>query len=614
MCGIAAILSFENKSVINKPALEKMTKAINHRGPDDEGFYLNDWVGFGFKRLSILDISYDGHQPMFDLNNNYVIVFNGEIYNYKIIKEELIKKHYKFKSATDTEVLLNSFIEWNVSCLDKLEGMFAFIIYDKIKDEVLVARDHLGIKPLYFFENNNCYFFGSEIKAFESFIEFELNEKQLYEQFVYGYVSGKNTIFQNIYRVKPGTYMKFNRGGLISENQYYDVTSSLNNPIVMDINYDEIKSAISESISRHTMSDVGYNVQLSGGIDSSYITAVLSKDFDQRLNTYSVTLEKFNRDESRYQNLVSEKYNTNHHSFSLTGKDMCDNFEKATWYYDIPQVHLSSIFLMVLCGHSKQSSKVILTGEGSDELFGGYNSFSNTKLYKYNLIYFLQKHDMLQKLILVSPLFRKIRNSLENFNVGIDQSSFYPREIYNFTFNHLREEIEYRNSVVENIKELPNKIFASFQTSYLNFLFERQDKMSMAMGVEARVPFSNRLLFDKINRIHFNKKIKPVPKAILKKLSEEYFDDSFIYRDKIGFALPIDKWLREENSLKQMLDLLTDKTFRERGFYNHRNIDSLIENHLNGNKDYSKYLMNIINFEVWHRIFIDKQLFKSRID
>ncbi len=613
MCGIAAILSFGEKSLLNKCTLENMTKEINHRGPDDEGFYLNDWIGFGFKRLSILDISYGGHQPMFDLTKNYIIIFNGEIYNYKDLKEELIRKNYKFKSGTDTEVLLNSYIEWDVSCLNKLEGMFAFIIYDKIKDEVLVARDHLGIKPLYFFKNNNYVYFGSEIKSFRNLIKFKLNEKQLYEQFVYGYVSGRNTIFQNIYRVKPGTYMKFNKEGLISENLYYDVTSSLNQQTNTKINYEEIKNEINESISKHTMSDVGYNVQLSGGIDSSYITAVLSKEYNQKLNTYSVTLENFNRDESRYQKIVTEKYNTIHHSFSMTGKDMCDNFEKATWHYDMPQVHLSSIFLMLLCRHSRHSSKVILTGEGSDELFGGYSSFYNKKIYKYSILNFLQQHDKAFSLIPNISGFRNIKNSIKNFIVGIDHSSFFSGEMSKFVFNTLQENIEYRKSVINNIDELVNKIFASFQTSYLNFLFERQDKMSMAMSVEARVPFSNRLLFDKINKIHFRKKTKPVPKAILKKISEQYFDNAFIYRRKIGFALPLDKWLRDKNNLKPMLDLLTDKTFRERGFYNLQNINYLIDKHLNGAQDNSNFLMNIINFEVWHRIFIDQLSYKNPV-
>jgi len=604
MCGIAAVLAFENNSLLNKYTLENMTKEISHRGPDDEGFYLNDWVGFGFKRLSILDISYDGHQPMIDVKKNYVIVFNGEIYNYKTLREELTNKNYKFKSNTDTEVLLNSYIEWGSSCLFKLEGMFAFIIYDKIKDEVMVARDHLGIKPLYYFTDNNNFFFGSEIKSFRNLIKFGLNEKQLFEQFVYSYVSGQNTIFKDIYRVKPGTYLKFNKKGLINEYKYYTVTDTLQDQSNTNFSLEELKNDINNSILKHTMSDVGYNVQLSGGIDSSYITAVLSKEYRQTLHTYSVKLENYERDESAYQKIVSEKFNTVHHSFSMRGKDLRENFRKGTWHYDIPIVNLSSIFLLLLCKHSSNNSKVILTGEGSDELFGGYSSFKTSKLFKYKVFDLLQRHNKLIALIPEISNLKNIKDSLSYFSVGIDQSSYFPKDKIKLLFNGLTKNIEYRESVAKSSDLLVNKIFASFQTSYLNFLLERQDKMSMAMSVEARVPFSNHLLFDKINRISPNNKIKPVTKAILKKLSEQYYDKSFIYRKKNGFALPLEGWLRDEKELKPLLDLLTDKTFRERGFYNHKNINSLIDKHLNGVEDNSSFLMNIINFEMWHRIFI----------
>jgi len=614
MCGIAAILAFEEKSLLNKCTLENMTKEINHRGPDDEGFYLNDWVGFGFKRLSILDISYDGHQPMFDVTKNYVIVFNGEIYNYKTLREELTKKNYKFKSNTDTEVLLNSYIEWGSSCLPKLEGMFAFIIYDKIKEEVMVARDHLGIKPLYYFRKNDYYFFGSEIKSFRNLIKFELNDKQLYEQFLYAYVSGQNTIFKNIFRVKPGSFLKLNKKGFVSENHYYNVCDTLMNESSSSLNLEEIKNDINGSILKHTMSDVGYNVQLSGGVDSSYITAVLSKEYKQTLNTYSVKIENFRGDESKYQKIVSEKYNTVHHSYSFGSKDLRDSHEKATWHYDIPMVHLGSVLLMLLCEHSKNNSKVILTGEGSDELFGGYGSFKAFKLYKYRIPYLLQHHHNLINLIPDISVLKNIKNSLKYFSVGIDQSSYFPYEKFKFLFNGLNKNIEYRESVVRNLDQLVNKVFASFQTSYLNFLFERQDKMSMAMSVEARVPFSNHLLFDKINKLHFKKKIRPVPKAILKKLAEQYFDKSFIYRRKNGFDLPLGDWLRDGKGLKPWFDLLTDKTFHERGFYNHKNINSLIDKHLNRDEDNSEYLINIINFEIWHRIFIDQPIPKSDIN
>ncbi|HVO73539.1 MAG TPA: asparagine synthase (glutamine-hydrolyzing) [Ignavibacteriaceae bacterium] len=604
MCGIAAILAFDDKTVLNKCTLENMTKEINHRGPDDEGFYLNDWVGFGFKRLSIIDTSYDGHQPMSDTTANYVIVFNGEIYNYRLLKEELIKKNYKFKSNTDTEVLLNAYVEWGSSCLLKLEGMFSFIIYDKINEEVIAARDHLGIKPLYYFSKNKSYFFASEIKAFRNLIKFELNDKQLYEQFLYAYVSGQNTIFKNIFRLKPGTFMKFNKQGFVCENQYYNINNALMNKPSSSLNLEEIKNDINESIFKHTMSDVGYNIQLSGGVDSSYITAVLSKEYRQTLNTYSIKLENSISDESKYQNIVSEKYNTVHHSYTLGGKDLRESCIKATWHYDIPLVHPPSALLMLLCSHSRSNSKVILTGEGSDELFGGYNSFKTLKLYKYNIPYFFQHYGLID-IIPNIPALNNIKNSLHSFSVGIDQSSYFPYQKFKSLFNGLNKDIAYRESVVNNFDQLADKVFASFQTSYLNFLLERQDKMSMAMSVEARVPFSNHLLFDKLNKISFKKKIKPVPKAILKKLAEQYFDKSFIYRKKNGFNVPIGSWLRDENGLKPLFDFLTDKTFRERGFYNHKNIYSLVDKHLSRNENNSIYLTNIINFEIWHRIFID---------
>jgi asparagine synthase (glutamine-hydrolysing) len=605
MCGIAGILAFKDKSLLNKCTLENMTKVIHHRGPDDEGFYLNEWVGFGFRRLSIIDISFDGHQPMFDLSKNYVIVFNGEIYNYKVLKEELVKKNYKFKSNSDTEVLLNAYIEWGTDCLLKLEGMFAFIIYDKTKDEVIAARDHLGIKPLYYFRKDSFFLFGSEIKSFKNIIKFELNERQLYQQLVYGYVSGKDTIFKDIYRVRPGTFIRFNKKGIINEKLYYDVTANLKEESNINLDYEEIKNDLKESILKHTMSDVGYNAQLSGGIDTSYITAVLSKECKRILNTYSITLQNFKDDESKYQKIVTRSFNTIHHSLPATAIDMRDNFERATWHHDIPIVHTGSVFLMLLSKHSKSNSKVILTGEGSDELFGGYSTFNNIVLNKYKILSYIQRYDKLLNLIPSISKLEILKNSIKNFYLGVDQFSLLYKEKSISLFHELEKCIDYRKSVVQNIKKLENKIFATFQTSCLSYLLERQDKMAMANSVEARVPFCNYILFGKMNKISFEKKLKPTPKTILKILSEQYYDKSFIYRRKNPFVLPINQWLKDEKGLRSWLDFLSDKTFKERGFYNHKNINTIINQHIKGNKDNSKSLMKIIKFEIWHRIFID---------
>lgn len=598
MCGIVAQFS-KNVCPPDQVRIRAMAEDINHRGPDDEGFYFGEWFGLGFKRLSILDLSKAGHQPMFDNQENFTIVYNGELYNFKQIRQELIGKGYLFSSNSDTEVVLKSFIEWGPECLSKFIGMFAFIVVDLIHEKVFVARDQLGIKPLYFYQDKDAILFASEIKCFRHYIKFELNESALYEQFFYRYVSGKQTIFKNIYRLPPGTYMEFDKRGIIFEKKYYDITESLLNSRNLNIDLRLVENEVKDSIFFHTQSDVGYNIQLSGGIDSSYITAVLAKDYKQELHTYSVTLKGYEEDESPYQDVVSSLYPINHHSFPLDGRDMADNLPKATWHMDMPIIHTACVFLMMLCKYSKEHSKVILTGEGGDELFGGYG--------RYN-IPFARKFAFQLKSIgfpfkILPDIWRKFR-TIKNYDFGLDEQNFFMEESMKL-FRNINKEMSYRRQVANKFPDLLCKIIASDQTSYLNSLLERQDRMAMAMSVEARVPFCVHTLFDLVNSFNPKDKIKPVPKFILKKLSEKYFDEKFIYRPKTGFLLPIDAWLRDKKGLGRYLDLLVDNTFRQRGFYNISVVSKAIDEHLKEEKNRDKDLMNLIKFELWHRMFID---------
>ncbi len=601
MCGIAAQFS-KNFKPPDKARIRAMAEDISHRGPDDEGYYFGEWFGLGFKRLSILDLSSAGHQPMFDEHRNYVIVYNGELYNFKQIRQELSEKGYKFVSGSDTEVVLKSFIEWGPECLSKFIGMFAFIIVDLRSDRVFTARDHLGIKPLYFYQNKDNIIFASEIKSLRQFMKFSLNEDALYEQFFYRYVSDRQTIFKNIYRLSPGTYMEFDKRGVIREERYYDIAEGLLNP-GCEINTGSIETDLKNSIFMHTQSDVGYNIQLSGGIDSSYITAVLARDYGQDLHTYSVTLKGFEKDESRYQNIVADLYGPKHHSFELSGTDMAENLPKATWHMDMPVVHDACVFLMLLCEHSRKHSKVILTGEGADELFGGYGRYS---------IPFRRKFAFQLKRAIGSqpkmiPNFWKFRTlkSMMSRDIGVDEQIDFDQNASIGLFEGLNKNIPYRHEVADNFPDLLRKIIISDQTSYLNSLLERQDKMAMTMSVETRVPFCTYPLFNSVNAIDPKSKITPVPKALLKRMAEKYYDKQFIYRKKIGFLLPIDSWLRDKKNLGRYLDLLTDSTFSQRGFYNVRAVSKAVDEHLKKEKDWSKDLMNLIKFEIWHRMFID---------
>ncbi|HDZ62680.1 MAG TPA: asparagine synthase (glutamine-hydrolyzing), partial [Nitrospirae bacterium] len=441
MCGIAAQFS-KNSRLPDKARVRAMAEDISHRGPDDEGYYFGDWFGLGFKRLSILDLSQAGHQPMFDEQKNYVIVYNGELYNFKQIRQELATKGYAFFSNSDTEVVLKSFIEWGPECLSKFVGMFAFIIVDLKKGRVFTARDHLGIKPLYMYQDEANILFASEIKSFRQFTKFSLNEDALYEQFSYRYVSDRQTIFKNIYRLSPGTYMEFDKKGVIHEKRYYDVAEGLLNPGTSKINLGSIEADLKNSIFMHTQSDVGYNIQLSGGIDSSYITAVLAKDYGQDLHTYSVTLKDYEKDESRYQNIVADLYRPKHHSFELSGTDMADNLPKATWNMDMPVVHDACVFLMLLCEHSRQHSKVILTGEGADELFGGYGRYKIP--FRRKLAFQLRRIMGPQpKLVPNFWKFRTLR-SLMSRDIGLDEQIDFDQGASSGLFEGLDKNIQYR--------------------------------------------------------------------------------------------------------------------------------------------------------------------------
>lgn len=603
MCGFVCHLSFSPKDQISVPLLKAMANEIHHRGPDADGYFNNEWVGMGFKRLSIIDLSSNGHQPMKDVSGRFVIMMNGEIYNFKVLKHDLIQLGHPFKSDTDTEVVLNGYKEWGTNVFNKLQGMFSIVIYDETIDEVIIARDHLGIKPLYFYHNNDFIVLASEVKSLKHKIGFELNEKKLYEQFVYGGVAGENMIFKDIYKLLPGTFKKFNKDGLVSTTTYYNITDGIYTSGYKNISDEEVKFQLKKSILEHTVSDVGYNIQLSGGVDSSYITAVLSKDYNQKLHTFSVTLDGFEKDESEYQKVVAEKYNTIHHGYNFGAKELFDNYEKATWHHDLPMMHPTSVLLMLLCKESRNNSKVILTGEGADELFGGYSRYDIDK--KYLLYHFLAKKPLAQKLMPKNQKFNRLRKYLNSHEFGIDEAVYFSIEKELKLFEGLKKDIDYRKDVISKYSNLIHKMMASDQTTYLNWLFERQDKMSMAASVESRVPFSNHRLFDLINSVNPKKKIKPYTKSILKRITEEYFEKPFIYRRKNGFILPFDTWLRDDKGLKSWFDLLLDSKFTNRGFYNTQEVTKMVDDHLYNGINNSKYLLNIINFEIWHRQFID---------
>tara|TARA_B100000575_G_scaffold286389_2_gene283070 strand:- start:477 stop:2276 length:1800 start_codon:yes stop_codon:yes gene_type:complete len=599
MCGFVTQICL-NQTRPNKNKVASMLKLIKHRGPDSTNLKVYDRVCLGFNRLSILDLSKAANQPMNDETGRFSIVYNGELYNFKTLQKILKLKGYTFFTASDTEVLLKSYIEWGEKCLSMFEGMFAFCIYDKQTKEVFIARDQLGIKPLYYYKSQSTIFFVSEIKALINVISLKLNYNKIGEYFRYGYIADESTLFKNVNKIPPGYFMKVFKNGNILKKKYFDIKDSFSEQS-NNIDLKNIETKVNQSILDHTVSDVGFNIQLSGGLDSSYITAVLRSKLEKKVNTYSIVVDFEKENEEKYQSLVAKKFNTNHYPVHVSHNDYADLLEKATWHMDLPILHAGCPFLMHLTKFSRKTSKVILTGEGADELFGGYSRYKLTMLQK--IAYYLKKINLSKDFIpSYIPKLRGIKKIME-MDIGVDDH-IINRDISKFLLK-TKYKNNFKRNYLKNIDPWIKKIFLNDQRFYLSTLLERQDKMSMAYSVESRVPFSNITLFKVLNKINSRKKVEPSLKYLLKKISSKYFSESFINRRKNGFRLPIDKWIRKKGKMNQMLSLLTDQTFSERGLFKKKEINKMIDDHMSEKENNTKELFSILKFEIWHRLFID---------
>ncbi|MCP4914396.1 MAG: asparagine synthase (glutamine-hydrolyzing) [Oligoflexia bacterium] len=601
MCGFVAVFSKDGKK-IDRTLVQRMSDLIHHRGPDSSSYWENSSVALSFKRLSIFDTSEAGTQPMLSFNGDYVISFNGEVYNFLEIRDELESKGYKFTSGSDTEVVLNSFIEWGEGCVNRFIGMFAFIIVNTKTSEAFVARDHLGIKPLFYTEDNDFLYFASEIKAFKPIKKFSINQNSLYEQLYFRYVYGENTPFEKVFRFPEGSRARIDKGSVRDIHKYYTIYKSLesfdsNN---RNVSNEIIETALNDSIKLHTRSDVGYNVQLSGGVDSSYVTAIAS-ELNSHLSTYSIAIPGSDLDESEFQRIVSNKFNTNHHEIKIGFDDFENVLDSATWAMDLPIVHLGCVFLKLLCAESRNDSKVILTGEGADELFAGYSRYNFQKLEK--IVFGLLDSGVKESHIPSFGPFGKLKRRLAE--PIIYKQLHYERRVFDKLFSGLTPKLKEREEVLESMNSSFNKMMAHDQTAYLSSLLERQDRMSMSESVESRVPFCNPKLFDLINPVALSQKISGgVTKSIFKKISEKKLPYDLLYRRKRGLTLPVDDWLRS-GKMNERVAFLTDSKAKTRGFYNHKELVKIIDLHMAQKGNYGKYIFNLIMFETWHRQFID---------
>ena len=633
MCGINGI-AFSNKSgrFVSQAVLEAMRDIITHRGPDEEGLFIDRNVGLGHRRLSIVDVAF-GHQPMTNEDGTLHITYNGEIYNHADYRESLESKGHFYATHCDTETILHLYEEHGSACVDYLRGMFAFAIWDQRKKKLFIARDRLGVKPLYYVHTDDgSLYFGSEIKTLleAGAAKPEVNYAVLSDYLANHAPSGEETLFRGVKRLLPGHVMTW-RDGELSIRRYWDVDFSKDDGDTRD---DETyvkqwSDLFRESVRLRLMADVPLGMFLSGGIDSSAIAGVMSGMVGAPVKTFSVAFAEREANELEYARLAAKAYKTSHHEIVVSPEQFFSALPRLVWHEDEPLAHPSSVALYFVSHLAAQHVKVVLTGEGSDELLGGYGRYRRTIWnlalgQRYNKFTSAIARETIRKQIERMPPGGRMRQKLmrtflvlspELESIYFDNFAVFPAPMQKRMFT--RETTDRIGSIdpyvelrklLERTKDLSlldGLLYADIKT-YLHELLMKQDQMSMAASIESRVPFLDHKLVEFTARLPDRLKLRGwTTKYILRKAMKGIVPEKILSRRKMGFPVPVGAWLR--GSYKWVIDdyVLSPRAM-DRKIFDPDFVRNLVKAHQKG-EDHSERLWCLINFEVWLRLFFDHE-------
>jgi asparagine synthase (glutamine-hydrolysing) len=650
MCGICGEIDF-NRGVRAEP-IRRMCKVLTHRGPDDEGMVFirgNQHVevknpleipapencfevAMGHRRLSIIDLSAAGHQPMCNEDGGIWIVFNGEIYNFQETRERLDKKGHSFKSKSDTEVILHAYEEWGVECLNYLRGMFAFAIWDSKLQLLFMARDRLGKKPLVYFSQNGRFAFASEIKALLQLpnIKRKVNDIAIHQYLTYQYVPSPDTIFEGIKKVPPAHYLLYDRDGTPKIERYWSLNLNAASRKYTDMKElgDRIRTGLEESVRLRLISDVPLGAFLSGGVDSSLIVGIMAKLSRIPVKTFSIGFEEKEFDELSYASLVSTYFATEHHEF-IVKPNAVEILPKLVWHYNEPFADSSAIPTYYVAKMTKDYVKVVLTGDAGDENFAGYPRYLRSKW----LISFLKLPEMLRRHIL--PPFLKMiaqfRWKERTFNrlaayiesLSSNQARNYAEQVkifnegeketlYSSEFMDAVGRIDSFEYLIRKFKEAETEdlieqlLYLDINTYLPEDLLVKMDIATMANSLEARVPFLDHQLMEFIATIPPRLKLKgTITKYILKEAFSDFLPPPILTRKKMGFGVPVSRWFR--NELKDYAyGILLDPRTINRGYFKKDGLERLLSDHIELRYDHSAKIWALLFLEMWFRVFIDK--------
>jgi asparagine synthase (glutamine-hydrolysing) len=643
MCGICGKISFDSQP-IKESLISKMSSALTYRGPDDSGIYINNrttgngntvHVGLGHRRLSIIDLSSAGQQPMSNEDGSVWVTFNGEIYNFMEIRRNLKKMGHVFRSDTDTEILIHLYEENGLEAVQYLNGMFAFALWDEKQKRLWVCRDRIGIKPLVYYWDNRHFVFASEIKALlkDPLISKNIDYEALLLYLAFNYVPAPFTMFKGVQKLKPGEYLTLENNEL-NRKQYWDAPQ-IDDTIASNIvgsaheqrQKEKLFQCLEDAVVNRMIADVPLGAFLSGGIDSSIIVSLMARHSSKPVKTFSIGFKDADLfDETNYAREVAFLNRTEHHEFKLTHADLMDVFVRALSTFDEPFADSSAIPTYIVSRETREHVTVALSGDGGDELFAGYRSYLGEYWHsKYMLIPGIIREGVLENLVHSLPdsrdnrlleYIRRLKKFIKSTRGSFPErllalKEVFPKEIRNSVLisDQDRERLHQDDPALNWINNLLNSyngdrvntmLYSDFKDSLPGDMLNKVDWMSMKNSLEVRVPFLDHRVVELAFQIHGSLKLhKGRTKYILKETFKELLPSSLLRRSKAGFEVPISAWLKTD--LKYLIDShLSEQLIRDQGIFDYAIVNNLVNSHLSNKTDTSWMIWNLIVFQYWY--------------
>jgi asparagine synthase (glutamine-hydrolysing) len=625
MCGTAGFYAVKGFKPDQAAAiLKEMNLCLKHRGPDDSGIFIENGIALGMTRLSIVDLA-GGHQPLFNEDESLVIVANGEIYNAPALRETLAAEGHCFKTKSDIEVILHLYEKYGTDCFSKLYGMFGLALWDRKNKTLFLARDRLGIKPLFYGMESDRYIFASEMKGLFPALQKKplIRLQSVWDYLTLGYIPAPYTIYENIFKLLPGHYLQI-KSGIHEIHPYWTLKPYPNPPKTQEEACEQVYQTLKAAVKSHLMSDVPLGVLLSGGLDSSALVAVLA-DLGVRTKTFSLGFEEESYNELPAARIIAKQFNTEHHEAVLTASNAQLLLDLLP-HFDEPFQDSSCIPVYLVSRLAQEKVKVVLSGEGGDELFGGYFTYQADKLalYYQKLPAFL-RHSIFPSLAgkipssdkklsldyLAKKFIENADGDLTACHIGwktlfsedqkkelLKADGFQPQP----TLEFIREKVNSAKSFLDPLNSL---LYLDTQLYLPDDLLTKVDRMSMAVSLEVRVPFLDHQISELLFSLPFSYKLKGLTKKyLLKKIMKDKLPKEILKRKKGGFSIPLAKWLKEEPLKTALQDLLSEKKLKQSGFFSPGVVQNMIQQHLKKEKDLSRQLWSLLAYELWHEQYL----------